>query len=477
MTPELKALVDEQAATFEAFQQSCDEMAEQIKKLGSADVVTDGKVDKINGSITELQTKIDEANRKAEAADKAREAIVAGYDAQLKEAGERLDTLETKYARRGNLTAEDEDLTIKACAVFWNVPKHRENAAKLGVEMTREVYDDYMKAFATYLRHGDEALGLEKKVLQVGSDADGGYWVQPQMMDALVTRQFETSPMRSICSVMTTSTDAVEWITDTNDATLGGWVGEQESRSATTTPQIGKIRIPVHEQYANPGITQKMLDDSAFDVEGWLARKIGDKLGRTENTAFVTGNGVNQPRGFTDYSGAAVTTADSSRSWGVLQYRFTGASAAFYTATVDATSSPADELVDVMADLKPIYRANARWVMARTTEALVRKLKATTSEYVVTINTGNIQGTPLGSFMLLGFPIVDAEDMPVVAANSYSIAFGDFREGYQIVDRIGVRVLRDPYTNKPNVQFYTTKRVGGDVTNFDAIKLLKFGTS
>ena len=459
MSQAMRELLEEQGKTFEVLNDALDEVRGQIKKLGGADAITQEKADRINADITE-----------------------------------RMDLIETAYGRRGGAVNDNETDPYgrKAVTEFesWRAGKA---VASEDCELSRSDLKTYSKALRKYIARGDGALfdderrsleigwskwpELEGKALSVGVDAAGGYWVTPQMSAVIKARQFETSPMRSLASVVETSSDSLEMIVDSNDATLGGWVGETDARAATATPEIGKARISVHEQFANPAITQKLLDDSAFDAESWLGRKIADKLTRTENTAFVSGNGVDQPRGFLDYSGAATTDADSARDWGKLEYVFTGSSGAFDTSTVDETASPADELVDLISRLNPAYRANARWLMSRATEAVVRKLRATTGEYLVTLNTGNITGVPLGSFSLLGFPIVGAEDMPVIAANSFSIAFGDFSEGYTIADRGGVRILRDPFTNKPHIQLYSTKRVGGDVTNFDSLKLLKFGTS
>lgn len=455
MSPELRELVDEQAATFEALNNALDEMRGQVKKIGSADTVTNDKVDKINATLTDLQN--------------------------------RADQLETAYSRRGGITADNDNELIgqKALIAFESWRKDRPVTAE-EVEISASDLRSYEQALGRYIRKGEgKLLEADKQLLQlgeckslsVGSDADGGYWVTPMMADRMMRRSFETSPMRQFATVMTIGTDALEIVNDVNDATSGGWVGEKESRSETATPQIGKTRIPVHEQFAQPAVTQKLLDDASFNVEQWLADKITDKMVRTENTAFCSGNGVNQPRGFLDYAGAATTDDDDSRSWGVLQYVATGKSAAFDTDTVDATASPADELVDIQSKLKPIYRANANWFMNRNTEAAVRKLRATTGEYLVTMNTGNITGVPVGSFMLLGYAIANFEDMADIGANTFSVAFGDMMAAYTVVERMGTRILRDPFTSKPNVLFYTTRRVGGDVVDFDALKLLKFGTS
>jgi HK97 family phage major capsid protein len=248
-------------------------------------------------------------------------------------------------------------------------------------------------------------------------------------------------------------------------------VGEGDPRGETDTPEVGEQTIYVREQFAQPLASQKLLDMSGFDVEGWLGRKIGDKLGRVENTKFVSGTGVKEPRGFVDYGAAAVTTDDDGpRAWGVLQYVPTGAAAGF--PTLSGGGDDPDALIDLQLKLKPEYLPGAVWAMRRSTAAVIRKLKDKDGRYIWLDNI-----TEGGRPLLLGHPVTFLEDMPAVAANSFSVAFGNFNVGYQIVDGPAIRVLRDPFTTKGKVKFYTTKWTGGDVVNFDALKLLKFGTS
>jgi HK97 family phage major capsid protein len=332
---------------------------------------------------------------------------------------------------------------------------------------------EYQDAFPEYLRRGDAASNEVRAVMQVGSDPDGGYWTPPQMAQDIKSRLFETSPMRELASIDTMATDSLELPIDTNDATSGGWIGETASRPETATPEIGLQTIYMREQYAMPIVTQKLLDDSAFNIDKWLVDKITNKLVRTENTAFVTGAGVSAPRGFLDYSGAAVTTADATRAWGVLQYVFTGASGGFPALSGVASASDADALIDTVLALKPEYLPNAVWAMARSTAGVIRKLKDGDGRHLWIDNIAE-GGAPL----LLGHPVRFLEDMPAISANSFSVAFGDFNSGYGIYDHAaGVRILRDPYTTKGKVKFYVTKRVAGDCRDFDAIKLLKFGTA
>ena len=317
-----------------------------------------------------------------------------------------------------------------------------------------------VKAFRTLLRSGDD---MELKALSVGSDPEGGYWVPREVSDQMVKTVFETTPMRQLANIIETSTDALEMIVDKNEA-VANWVGETESRAETATPDIARVRIPVHELHAQPKATQKLLDDASINVEQWLSEKVAAKFARTEATAFVSGNGVAQPRGFLDYPTAS--TGDDTRSWGTLQYVASGAAGAF------ASSDPGDVLFDLIAALKPAYRPGAAWLMNTATASTIRKFKTADGAYIW--QTGLQAGQPA---TLLGFPVMESEDMSDVAADSLSIAFGNWRQGYQIVDRTGIRVLRDPFTAKPFTLFDTTKRVGGDVVNFEAIKLLKMAAS
>jgi HK97 family phage major capsid protein len=306
--------------------------------------------------------------------------------------------------------------------------------------------------------------GLEGKALEVIDSAEGGYMVPPELSNRIVTRQFDTTPMRQIATVMTISSDAVEMLRDTADP-AAQWISETATPSDTADNGIGRVRIPVYELYAQPKATQKLLDDATINVEDWLVNKIAAKFSRAENTAFVVGDGVTQPRGFTSYT--AQTTDDASRAWGVLQYVATGTNGAF------ASSNPADCLFDLMYKLKAGYHPKASWIMPRAVSDLIRKFKEnTTNAYIW--QPGLQMGQPA---TLLGFPVYLGEDMPAVTTGSFSVAFGNFEEGYTIVDRLGMQILRDPYTSAPFVKFRCTKRTGGDVVNFDAIKLLSFSAS
>lgn len=324
----------------------------------------------------------------------------------------------------------------------------------------------YKDAFMRYVTKGVEAdiAAFQRKDMDVIADQQGGLMVPVEMADRIVTRQFDTTPMRQLATVMNISTEAVEMLRDTNEP-AAQWVSELGTRSDTDQGTIGRIRIPVHELYAQPKATQKLLDDAYINVEEWLTNRVANKFARSENTAFVSGDGIGQPRGFLSYTAQAVT--DTTRSWGVMEYVATGADSAF------PTTSGGDVLIDLMHRLRAGYLPKASWLFPRAVADLIRKFKEnTTNAYIW--QPGLQAGAPA---TLLGHPVVLAEDMPQISSGSFSVAFGNFEEGYTIVDRIGLRVLRDPYTAAPFVKFRCSKRTGGDVVNFEAIKLLKFSAS
>lgn len=318
--------------------------------------------------------------------------------------------------------------------------------AALGDTKADETKDaaEYKAAFNSYVRKG-----VEEKALSVNSEPDGGYLVPKQMSDIISTVVYESSPMRQLATVVPLSSDSLDLIRDAGEFGAG-WAGEEATRSATTNAQLGLLNIPAYEMYAKPQATQKLLDDAGINVEAWIAQKIAERFARLEATAFVSGNGVEQPTGILSYangtSGKTVEQVNSGTSGSVT----------------------ADGLISLFYKLKSDYVRNASFLMHRTTVGAVRTLKDTTNQYIW--QPGLAAGQP---DMLLGAPVFMASDMPTAAANSLSVALGDFKRAYVIADRIGIRTLRDPFSSKPMVEFYTTKRVGGSVVNFEAVKLLK----
>ena len=319
-------------------------------------------------------------------------------------------------------------------------------------------------AFNAYVRKGDASslLDLEAKALSVGTDADGGFLVPDETASVINSSLRDVSPMRAICGVQQVSGSIYKKPYSTT-AAGASWIGEADARDQTDTPTLAEFSFPTMELYAMPAATQALLDDAVVDIDQWIADEVRIAFAEQEGAAFVNGNGSTQPKGLLNYT----AVDDAGRSSGAESIGFvsTGESAQF------ATDDPADILIDLVYALKSSYRANAHFVMNRATQAVVRKMKDADGNYIW--QPGFAPGQ---SPSLMGFPIAESEDMPDIAGNSKSLAFGDFRRGYLIVDRVGIRVLRDPYSSKPYVLFYTTKRVGGGVQDFDAIKLLNFGT-
>lgn len=311
-----------------------------------------------------------------------------------------------------------------------------------------------------YLRKG---LDTEIKSFSGASNADGGYAV-PRDIDALIGRALaDISPIRSIATVVQTGSAGYRKLVTTG-GTPSGWVSEVAARDETDTPEFQEIAPPTGELYANPAASQSMLDDAAFNVESWLANEIAEEFARAEGAAFVGGSGTNQPQGF--LSGIPTAQVDAARAFGTLQYIASGDDGAF------AVTDPQDRLVDLVHALRPAYRQGASFVMNSTTLARIRKFK--TDDGAFLWQPSLAAGQPA---TLLGYPVVEAEDMPDIASDSLSIAFGNFRAGYLIAERSATSILRDPFTNKPFVHFYATKRVGGQVMNSEAIKLMKFSAS
>jgi HK97 family phage major capsid protein len=319
---------------------------------------------------------------------------------------------------------------------------------------------EHKMAFDAYVRTGESTglRALELKAMSVGSNPDGGYLVPPEIEREVGRRLTAISPIRGIAGVREISANVYKKPFMTAGPAVG-WVGEADARAQTASPTLAELSFPAMELYAMPAATATLLEDAAVNIDEWLAGEVEQAFAEQEGAAFVAGDGDEKPKGFLDYE----TIAEASWEWGKLGHVLTGAAGAF------PASDPSDVLVDLVYALKAGYRQNAVFVMNRKTQAAIRKFKDDGGNYLW--QPPAVAG---GRASLMTFPVIEAEDMPDIAANSLSVAFGDFRRGYLIVDRQGVRVLRDPFTAKPYVLFYTTKRVGGGVQDFDAIKVLKF---
>lgn len=403
VAPEIKSAPINQAfedfmSSFEAFKEANDRRLSEIESKMGEDAVTREKVDRINRAMDAQSRLIDEM--------------------QLKKARPSLG--------RSNALAASE----------------------------------HKAAFENYIRRGDEQglRALEAKAIST-TESDGGYLVPDETDTEIGRRLTAVSPIRQLATVRQVSGAVLKKPFIASGFTAG-WVGEIADRDQTATPDISELSFPTMELYAMPAASASLLDDSAVDVESWIASEIDIAFAEQESAAFINGNTATMPKGFLSYT----NVADSAWEWGKIGYVATGADGAFKAA------DPSDTLIETIYSLKAVHRQNAHFVMNRKTQGTIRKFKDDDGNYLWQPPAGLGQ-----SASLMGFPVTEAEDMPDIATDETAIAFGDFAAGYLVVDRTGVRVLRDPYSAKPYVLFYTTKRVGGGVQNFEAIKLIKFG--
>ena len=351
---------------------------------------------------------------------------------------------------------EQESLAFKAALQASGVHEN-----KSGLNDTEKKHSDLAEAWMrsgseVELKSAQNAIDLEQKALGVYSGANGGYTVPKLMSAKILQRIFETSPIRTVASVESISSDNISFLLDDQEMS-SGWTTETAARTETGTAKFGKRTIIAHEQYAKPKATQQLLEDSSYNIEAWIAQKVSDKLGREENSAFVNGDGVSKPRGLLTYTAG---TAAYNREQ-VEQFNL-GAAAAITGAG----------LIGLQNALKSPFQARAVWLMNRTTYGKVTQLMYADNKFNA-LTPLSINGNAL---TLLGKKIVLADDIPEVAANALSIVYGDLSLGYQIVDRVGITMLRDPYSDKPNVEFYFRKRVGGDVLNTESFKIGKIAS-
>ncbi len=341
-------------------------------------------------------------------------------------------------------------------------------AGRPALSTAAETEAPHQKAFDHYLRSGDESalrgIDLESKSLAINSD--GGYLVDSQTAETIRSVMANTASIRAISTVVNVEATSYDVLIDRNNAETT-WTTETVNLTETTAPQIERITIPLHELSALPKASQRLLDDSAFDVEAWLAGRIADKFARAEADAFINGDGQDKPKGILTHTQLENTQWEAdAEGWGALGYVTTGAAGDF------DSSSPADALISLVYALGAEYRANGTFVMNSKTAGAVRKMKDADGRFLW--SDGLAAGEPA---RLLGYPVLICEAMPDIDTDACAIAFGDFAAGYTVAERPDLRVLRDPFSAKPHVLFYATKRVGGDVSDFAAIKLLKFGTA
>jgi HK97 family phage major capsid protein len=388
-------------------------------------------------SVTRAETDNPILEAKAAMTDFMRDfrAFQGRIDAKLRTQDDRISMLDRKAVGRPSLSA----------------------AAEAGAGET--------KAVSAYLRHGDEtgvrAAALQTKGLSAATGADGGFLLDPQTSGRIAGLLRGAGTMRSLANIVSVQAGSYDVLVDRGDLGVA-WATESGVATETAPPQFERISIPLHELSAMPRASQRLLEDAAFDVEGWLADAIAERFSRAENAAFVRGDGVDKPRGFLSYATAPTAAA----AWGVIGYHPTGSVGGF------GAADPANAIIDLIYSLGAKYRANATFVMNSKTAGTVRKMKDADGRFIWAEPTSREQPA-----ILMGYPVLTCEEMPDIAPDATAVAFGDFRAGYTIAERPDLRILRDPYSAKPHVQFYAAMRVGGDVTDFSAIRLLKFSAA
>lgn len=436
---EMKKIGVDSKENYTSLQKSYEDLKKTVDgQDGDFDALAEQKFQKLGEDIITRQEALDESVQKSYA-----------------DAKKRMDDIEVALQRPGNgASAEDLKKAEKEAGEF----KRSIEAANSGGSRFKntdkiEVEDmvNFNKSFEKYLRLDEKnMLEADRKAMMVGVDPDGGYVVNPQMGNKIITRLYEIDPMRSLASVESISTGAIEWLVDW-DETDASWEEETVAVDADTdTAQLKKKRIPVSPLAARPAATQTLLEDAAINIEAWLSRKAADKFGRTEAATFIDGDGVGKPRG--------ILTYDNGTSYGQIEQVNMG----------NATALTADGFASVKYSMIEQYLNRGTWIMNRSTVLAATLLKDGTGDYIW---KPGLASDPTAT--ILGLPVRMSTTMPAVAASALSVALADWKEAYMIVDRIGITVQRDPYTRKPFVEFYFRKRVGGDVVNYQAIKIGK----
>lgn len=426
----------------------------ETKDAGGKTIDLDGPLAEIKKQVGEVMSAVEQSKQKNDENLKKSDALTKEQiDKINKFVGEKLEEISKAEAEKEN--------RIKQLEAALNRAETKGEDTQLAA--------DRAKAFDGFLRNIKEGKQeyeiLDKKMAEAKGmstevNPSGGYLVRPEFGDFVVSRMFETSPLRRICNVETIGAKSLTLLIDDDEA-AAGWIGEGGTVSETDHADVGELEITAHKMYAQPKVTTEMLEDAFFDVESWLQRKVAEKFARLENTAFVSGSGAKQPKGFTSYAAwASAGTYERNK----LERINTGS----------ASALTADGLISLQNGLLEAYQANAYWVMLRATYGTVMKLKDGTQNYLFNVALNMNTGLPVAN--ILNRPVLFASDMPAVGSNNLPIAYGDFRVGYTVVDRMGVTILRDPYTSKGFVNYFTTKRTGGAVTNFEAIKLQKVAT-
>jgi HK97 family phage major capsid protein len=431
-----------------------------VPKLRGPNAGPQPTADTADTTQRDVSSAIDGLNR-------AFEAFKAENDARLAALAKgRDDVVTTDKVDRINNEISELDRSVRAMSQQLAASAMLGGGSGNGGESAED--REYRAAFRGWMggRVSDDAFRAKRApsaAMTTFSDPDGGFLVSDPVVGAMSRVLGTVSAMRSLAEVISISSPVYKKPMNLGGAT-SGWVTETGSRANTSTPQLSELAFPTFEIYAQPAATQTLLDDAAIDVESWLGGEIAIVFSEQEGSAFISGDGVSKPRGITSYT----NVANASYTWGKIGYTASGVAAALN----DSSNKAYDSTISLIHSLKSGYRAAASFVMNDLTTAAYRKVKDANDNYIW--QPANQVGQPS---MLLGYPVVTDDNMADIGAGAYPVAFGDFRRGYVIVDRVGIRVLRDPYTSKPYVLFYTTKRVGGGVQDFAAIKLLKIAAS
>lgn len=430
-----------------------DNIVEEIEKLGENVQKTH---EDLNRTFETLKGDLERAKKEDDALlnskiETMKEAMVTHQQAL----DEKMAKVEAASKRtRIEESFKSDEAEFKSARAFQTISKQRQNKLAVGQmikdeDVNVDEYRAYKEAFDLMLRKDERVLdGATIKALSVGSDPDGGYTVYPELSARIIARQFETSMIREVATVETIGSNSLDILEDP-DEFAASWVAETETSANSDTAELGRRNIPVHELEARPRATQTLLDDSNINMEAWLSRKLANKFSRSENNAFVVGDGVGKPRGMTTYA--------NGTTWGTVEQVDSGANG----------SATYAGLTGIVYSLEEHYHSSASWLLHRTLVGSIAGLTATSQPLWIPSIAVGIPST------LLGHPVRMATDFATPATDSLSGAFGDFKEFYTIVDRIGMRVIRDPYTAKPFVEFYTNKKVGADVGSFFAAKIIK----
>ena len=440
VSEELKTIGVNVKTQIEEIKRNHEQLKKSIETQDTQDAVIREKVDKLASDISTRQEEIDKKMK-----------------SQYDELEKKIGLAEMAMKRPGrNLDKEEESILKKDARDFLIASRSVRNTEEKGVsiedsEVNVEQYSEYAAAFTKMMRSrgGERQMMPEMfKALSVGVDPDGGYTVSPYLSNRVTEQMYEMDPVRQLASVESITTNALEFMVDRGQAGAG-WESETSGGTETATPDFGRKRIPVNIMYAKPRATQQLLEDSGINIESWIAKKVADRFARIEGNAFILGDGIGKPRG--------VLTYPNGTTWGTVQW----------VPMLAAATLTADGFVDIKYSLLEYYLERGTWLMQRGTVAVAMKLKDGAGDYLW--KPSMIAADP--SSTILGLPVRMSPAVPTIAANSLSVILADWQSAYLIVDRLGITIQRDPYTVKPFVEFYTRKRVGADVIDYDAVKI------